>query len=87
MENKKYHTVGRVSKSNSKISERGKLHISFSTCYINVPGCMFKKIIICTDHRIIEILGFRPSNRLPVSYYSENVLTKLTDDETKLQWV
>ena len=23
----------------------------------------------CTDHRIIEILGLRPSNRLPVSYY------------------
>jgi hypothetical protein len=22
-----------------------------------------------TDHRIIEILGLRPSNRLPVSYY------------------
>jgi hypothetical protein len=21
------------------------------------------------DHRIIEILGLRPSNRLPVSYY------------------
>ena len=26
--------------------------------------------LACTDHRIIEILGFRPSNRLPVSYYS-----------------
>ena len=26
--------------------------------------------ITCTDHRIIEILGLRPSNRLPVSYYS-----------------
>jgi hypothetical protein len=25
--------------------------------------------ITCTDHRIIEILGLRPSNRLPVSYY------------------
>ena len=24
--------------------------------------------ITCTDHRIIEILGLRPSNRLPVSY-------------------
>jgi hypothetical protein len=29
-----------------------------------------KKIITCTDHRIIEILGLRPSNRLPVSYYN-----------------
>jgi hypothetical protein len=29
-------------------------------------------IITCTDHRIIEILGLRPSNRLPVSYYHEN---------------
>ena len=28
------------------------------------------KIITCTDHRIIEILGLRPSNRLPVSYLS-----------------
>ena len=25
--------------------------------------------ITCTDHRIIEILGLRPSNRLSVSYY------------------
>ena len=25
--------------------------------------------ISCADHRIIEILGLRPSNRLPVSYY------------------
>jgi hypothetical protein len=25
--------------------------------------------ITCTDHRIIEILGLRPSNKLPVSYY------------------
>ena len=25
--------------------------------------------ITCTDHRIIEILGLSPSNRLPVSYY------------------
>jgi hypothetical protein len=25
--------------------------------------------ITCTDHRIIEILELRPSNRLPVSYY------------------
>jgi hypothetical protein len=25
--------------------------------------------LTCTDHRIIEILGLRPSNRLPVSYY------------------
>jgi hypothetical protein len=25
--------------------------------------------ITCTDHRIIEILGLLPSNRLPVSYY------------------
>jgi hypothetical protein len=25
--------------------------------------------ITCTDHRIIEILGLRPSNRLPDSYY------------------
>ena len=24
--------------------------------------------ITCTDHRIIEILGLRSSNRLPVSY-------------------
>ena len=24
--------------------------------------------VMCTDHRIIEILGLRPSNRLPVSY-------------------
>ena len=24
---------------------------------------------MCTDHCIIEILGLRPSNRLPVSYY------------------
>jgi hypothetical protein len=24
--------------------------------------------LTCTDHRIIEILGLRPSNRLPVSY-------------------
>ena len=29
--------------------------------------------ITCTDHRIIEILGLRPSNRLPVSYYNKNV--------------
>jgi hypothetical protein len=27
--------------------------------------------ITCTDHRIIEILGLHPSNRLPVSYYVE----------------
>jgi hypothetical protein len=26
--------------------------------------------ITYTDHRIIEILGLRPSNRLPVSYYN-----------------
>ena len=25
--------------------------------------------ITCTDHCTIEILGLRPSNRLPVSYY------------------
>ena len=24
--------------------------------------------LTCTDHRIIEILGLRPSNRLPASY-------------------
>jgi hypothetical protein len=29
--------------------------------------------ITCTDHRIIEILGLRPSNRLPVSYYLNHV--------------
>jgi hypothetical protein len=28
--------------------------------------------LTCTDHRIIEILGLRPSNRLPVSYYNES---------------
>ena len=28
--------------------------------------------ITCTDHRIIEILGLRPSNRLPVSYFLPN---------------
>ena len=26
---------------------------------------------MCMDHRIIEILGLRPSNRLPVSYYNK----------------
>jgi hypothetical protein len=25
-------------------------------------------MLACTDHRIIEILGLRPSNMLPVSY-------------------
>jgi hypothetical protein len=25
-------------------------------------------MLTCTDNRIIEILGLRPSNRLPVSY-------------------
>jgi hypothetical protein len=32
--------------------------------------------LTCTDHRIIEILGLRPSNRLPVSYYFGNYLHK-----------
>jgi hypothetical protein len=26
------------------------------------------------DHRIIEILGLRPSNRLPVSYYYNSTI-------------
>ena len=30
--------------------------------------------ITCTDHRIIEILGLRPSNRLPVSLLKDEVL-------------
>ena len=33
--------------------------------------------LTCTDHRIIEILGLRPSNRLPVSYY-ENIYEVLS---------
>jgi hypothetical protein len=28
--------------------------------------------LTCTDHHVIEILGLRPSNRLPVSYYPVN---------------
>jgi hypothetical protein len=36
--------------------------------------------ITCTDHPIIEILGLRPSNRLPVSYcmYRQHILVHLT---------
>jgi hypothetical protein len=30
--------------------------------------------LTCTDHRIIEILGLRPSNRLPVSYLAMNMI-------------
>ena len=63
MENKKYHTVGRVSKSNSKISERGKLHISFSTCYINVPGCMFKPIAVLFHHLLVLSTRFHCNMR------------------------
>ena len=33
--------------------------------------------LTCTDHRIIEILGLRPSNRLPVSYCEFNSNTNL----------
>jgi hypothetical protein len=29
--------------------------------------------LTCTDYRIIEILGLRSSNRLPVSYYFNSV--------------
>ena len=33
--------------------------------------------LTCTDHRIIEILGLRPSNRLPVSYYKKNCYVEI----------
>ena len=36
--------------------------------------------ITCTNHRIFEMLGLRPSNRLPVSYY----LIKRKDKRVKL---
>jgi hypothetical protein len=35
--------------------------------------------LTCTDHRIIEILGLRPSNRLPVSFYMEIVSNTCKD--------
>ena len=47
--------------------------------YYQMPRSISSKLFViasgpvrltCTDHRIIEILGLRPSNRLPVSYYS-----------------
>ena len=45
--------------------------------YYQMPRSISSKLFVilrpvrltCTDHRIIEILGLRPSNRLPVSYY------------------
>ena len=41
------------------------------TAIINRLQNSFK--ITCTDHRIIEILGLHPSNRLPVSYYFKKI--------------
>ena len=46
--------------------------------YYQMPRSISSKLFVialrpvrltCTDHRVIEILGLRPSNRLPVSYY------------------
>ena len=47
--------------------------------YYQMPRSISSKLFVilrpvavrltCTDHRIIEILGLRPSNRLLVSYY------------------
>jgi hypothetical protein len=42
----------------------GQIHYQMSR---SISSKLF--VIACTDHRIIEILGLRPSNRLPVSYY------------------
>ena len=49
--------------------------------YYQMPRSISSKLFVmrpvavrltCTDHRIIEILGLRPSNRLPVSYYDSS---------------
>ena len=47
--------------------------------YYQMPRSISSKLFVilrpvavrltCMDHRIIDILGLRPSNRLPVSYY------------------
>ena len=36
---------------------------------------------MCTDHRIIEILGLRPSNRLPVSYQKYVITSQVTSKQ------
>jgi len=50
---------------------------------INKLNCWFLIIFLVlfyagqtdyTDHRIIEILGLRPSNRLPVLYYINDII-------------
>ena len=41
--------------------------------------------LTCTDHRIIEILGLRPSNSLPVSYYDIHVRLMQTTTYHKLR--
>ena len=49
-----------------------QLH-QFGQIYYQMPRSISSQLrpvrLKCTDHRIIEILGLRPSNRLPVSYY------------------
>ena len=49
--------------------------------YYQMPRSISSKLFVIAsgggeanvyDHRIIEILGLRPSNRLPVSYYPFN---------------
>ena len=42
----------------------------------------------CTDHCIIEILGLRPSNRLPVSYYYIIAIDEICFDEfySNVKW-
>ena len=51
--------------------------------YYQIPRSISSKLFVialvavrltCTDHRIIQILGLRPSNRLPVSYYLDTDL-------------
>ena len=43
--------------------------------------------LTCTDHRIIEILGLRPSNRLPVSYYQTTIWPILSEAYVLLSFV
>jgi hypothetical protein len=42
---------------------------------------IYVHISICTDHRIIEIVGLRPSNMLPVSYYCKYLVVKTIFNE------
>jgi hypothetical protein len=52
---------------NKFAEERRTVGKMIGTAVSNRLQTSFK--ITCTDHRIIEILGLRPSNRLSVSYY------------------